>query len=543
MKARAQYSPYRSSEAGQAVVLVVLASGIFLIGAMGLATDFANLWFRQQKAQAAADAACQAGAMDMLGIAEGTNSTTSAGFTAGTGFDCSSATAAAPCQYASLNGYSGVGLTAATESNDVAVSFPSSVPGVTAPPVALAGSYPFMEVDIVDRARVYFSSLITRNKTQDVKVVSKCGLVLAQSPIPIVVLNPTISGAFNIGGNPNVIIEGGPSKSIQVNSTSATAYTFQGGGKGSSRIDLTKGGPSFSGSSMGLGGGPYSVPSNFYSATPLTSYWDPASSPFSDPFAQLAAPVAGTTMTGPSPAAYQYHGCPDHAGCDEYAPGYYPNGILIKGTTAIFDSGIFYIGGSKAAPGLYLDANSIIRPGTTTGTYSGTMFYFTGSYSVSVVSNSGVPKTGANIDSFQTSNVTCPTAGAAPVVIKDSSGNVVSTLDGNIMLGVCSGPYGDPLGLNRGMLFFQDRTSDLTTKTAQQPSWGGGGQFLLAGNMYFHNSTNYGDVFSLGGSSGSGTYVLGDIVTDQLTLQGSSQILMQLNPHAAYNILKVQLLQ
>jgi hypothetical protein len=74
--------------------------------------------------------------------------------------------------------------------------------------------------------------------------------------------------------------------------------------------------------------------------------------------------------------------------------------------------------------------------------------------------------------------------------------------------------------------------------------------------MYFHscNSTGtgvgcgapgtyYNDVFSLSGNSGSGTYVLGSIVTDNLTLGGTSGITMDLNPNATYNILKASLLQ
>lgn len=536
-----QFQREQNSEAGQATIIVVIALGTFLLGSMGFATDFANIWFHREKAQSAADAACQAGAMDMLGIAEGTNTITSAGFTPGTAFDCASASSASPCKYAALNSYSGVGLTAGTESNDVSVTFPSAVTGVTAPPTSLAGSYPFMRVAVTDRIRVYFSALLTARKTQDVVVQAKCGLVLEQSPIPIIVLDPKSSGSFAINGTPSVIITGGPTKSIQVNSTSTTAYVVKGGGSGS--IDLSKGGPTYSGSSMGLVGGPYAVPSNFTSATPYSAYWDPASAPIGDPFAQLPSPAKGITQSGSTAAAYNVHGCPDHAGCDEYAPGYYPNGIQAKGGTSIFDPGVYYVDSGSIAPGLALASNSIVRPADPSGTYDGTMFYFVNGGSVSVAANSGVPKTGSTVDSFLTSNVRCPAAGSAPVTIKNSSGAVVTSLDGNIMMGVCAGTYGDPLGLNRGMLFFEDRSSDLTAKKAQQPSWGGGGQFLLAGNMYFHNSSNFGDSFTLSGNSGSGTYVLGDIVADQLTLGGTSTIMMQLNPTSAYNVLKVELLQ
>src|SRR5216110_1188639 len=73
---------------GQVTIFVVLALGIFLLGAMGFAVDMANLWFHRQSAQTAADAACTAGAMDLL--VDATNGTATQGhFTAGTNFDCS----------------------------------------------------------------------------------------------------------------------------------------------------------------------------------------------------------------------------------------------------------------------------------------------------------------------------------------------------------------------------------------------------------------------------------------------------------------------
>jgi len=50
----------RFSERGQTSVFVLLVLGIFLIGAVGFAVDFANCWFHRQTAQGAADAACSA---------------------------------------------------------------------------------------------------------------------------------------------------------------------------------------------------------------------------------------------------------------------------------------------------------------------------------------------------------------------------------------------------------------------------------------------------------------------------------------------------
>src|SRR6516164_1841296 len=100
-------------ESGQALLFALLGLGIFLIGAMAFAIDLSNMWFRRQAAQTAADAACTAGAMDLL--VDATNGKTNQGhFTAGstpTAFDCQATTPNSntppvtnptPCVYAAL---------------------------------------------------------------------------------------------------------------------------------------------------------------------------------------------------------------------------------------------------------------------------------------------------------------------------------------------------------------------------------------------------------------------------------------------------------
>src|SRR2546422_11714228 len=47
-------------EKGQSVILVLLALGLFLIGAVGLAVDASNMYSHRQMEQSAADAAAQA---------------------------------------------------------------------------------------------------------------------------------------------------------------------------------------------------------------------------------------------------------------------------------------------------------------------------------------------------------------------------------------------------------------------------------------------------------------------------------------------------
>ena len=127
-------------DSGQAAFALVLMLSTFLLAVFGFAVDLTNVWFHRQAATAASDAACQAGAMDMLAISGGL-SLPAAGFTAGNPSDCVASNAATMCSYAKLNGYDGAGLSNSTASNAVSWTFPSSVAGVTPG----AASYPFLK--------------------------------------------------------------------------------------------------------------------------------------------------------------------------------------------------------------------------------------------------------------------------------------------------------------------------------------------------------------------------------------------------------------
>jgi len=198
---------------------------------------------------------------------------------------------------------------------------------------------------------------------------------------------------------------------------------------------------------------------------------------------------------------------------------------------------------------LALQSGSAVRPSTAAGDGSGgTIFYFSGASTITVTSNAGKTTT----DAFVASSLRCTGASTLP-------GNITATtqIQGNVLVAPCTGYYGDPLGssdplgIQRGILFFQDRSASNVNA-----SWGGGGQFLLAGSMYFHHCnssgtgsgcgappTYYDASFSLSGNSCSGTYVLGNMVVDDLTMGGTSCITMDLNPNAAYWIMKATLVR
>src|ERR1700758_2024138 len=90
---------HRAEESGQAMILVVLVLSLFLLGALCFAFDMSNMWFHRQSAQTAADAACAAGAMDILVDAQG-GATGKQGFTLGTGYNCSTTSTDSVCTYA-----------------------------------------------------------------------------------------------------------------------------------------------------------------------------------------------------------------------------------------------------------------------------------------------------------------------------------------------------------------------------------------------------------------------------------------------------------
>lgn len=542
------------------MILVVLAMAVFLIGFVGFAVDMTNLWFHRQAAQGAADAACQAGAMNLYHYALGNPTTYENWIPSSPGgppIPCTLATSdpapgvsspgPSPCRYAWLNGYKSGGVGSGADSNQVSISFPPAVGGVTPP--AGYGNIPFIRVDVVDRVRLFFSPMISGNTTQDVRAVAMCGLALTETPIPIIVLNPVCSHAMEVSGSGTVKVIGGPPQSVQVNSDSSLAPGPQNCAAatiasdpqctGNAAIDLSTGGENFNGSLFGTNGGQLPAPPGFLPG--VEGDWSqhgvipdpyrnvPAPDPTALPRTVTAATGANFDHTDP----YGTHGCPDRTRgpCQHFRPGRYTESIEIGGVTAIFDPGIYYIepttplqrgcaGVAKACTDrpsvggqcqfdFYVTTGGVIRPSTVdldnpgsvpTG---GVMFYLSGqggNYGSAFFDSSAGKYNVGEVDDYVPDgsiSTSVPYLRCPGAVAPDSRALVLSQpLKGNVVLGPCTklGSYPDPppnpngwtdeVGGFRGFIFFQDRAN---ANLRGQPMFQGGGGLLLAGTMYIHN--------------------------------------------------------
>jgi hypothetical protein len=358
------------------------------------------------------------------------------------------------------------------------------------------------------------------------------------------------------GNKDAITVVGGPPQSIQVNSShQPSAVNLE-------AIDLSHAGPNNNGGQFGVYGGPATAPGSVsFGSLTASQGWLYPHLPISDPYRLIDAP----TQPGAAPASKRVakgtDGCPGgkKGDCVEYYPGYYSGGIDVKGDTAIFVPGIYYLGGQ----GLNLESNSIVRVACGPGAdcaglandagIGGVMFYFSGTGTLNVDANSGKPgladlyhRDGGTFNGVANRALQCPGGSANPP-------QVPATIDGNMLVAPCTGTYGDPAGHYRGFLYFQDRDA------AASPSWQGGGDTLAAGFMYFHQcrsqdgagkgtncaapNTGYGTVFHLGGNPGSGSYTVGSIITDKIESNGNPGITMILTPDKSFPFIRVGIFQ
>ncbi len=351
-------------EDGQAVILVVVAMGVFLMGALGLAIDGGQMYAHRQMAQAAADAAAQAG---ILSIFKGTNATSAHPFGTGSppiaSSTCTTTDGRTPCVYARNNGFGG------TTADRVTLSFPAAVSGVSLSSVAV----PAFSVTVQRTLPTGLTRFVGAAATFTVTAKATAGLVGTVSPYCIYALDPSAPNAFAATNGSTLTLSG---CALAVDSTNVDAATVSGGSSlTASAIAVAGGGvvtggsvvaaPATSVSGFAVGGGSTMTPAPALGAAP----------PAADPLASVPAPAVG---------ACDFNNYSPGYGTWTLNPGTYCGGIAIgNGATATFNAGTYIIKGG----GLTL-------VGGTTDTGAGVMFYLTGtnaSYGSVTISN------GANV--------------------------------------------------------------------------------------------------------------------------------------------------
>jgi hypothetical protein len=484
----------RRSEAGQATILLLVALSIFLIGAVGLAIDGANLYSNWQMAQAAADAGAQAGVMSVF---YGTNASGTHGFSTSARFTCASSDPKTPCYYSQqLNGFNNA-------SDTVAVDFPNI--GDAAVGVNVSRSV---------------GTTLMRFLGPSAATVTARGVAAVEdipAAIPIIVTHPTLTGALSFNGNPTITITGGPRRSIQVNSSDSASIATT--SCSNATVDLHLAGPKRDGADFGdLGGGP--APPCFTFIPGTGHYVQPAKA-IDDPLSGVdpgGAWIDTTKLAGPRAAAGQSTVSSGTDGCVQipkgpttcvlYNPGLYPSGIEIKDSVknglALFAPGLYYI----SSGGFNIDSNG-----------------------------SAQMATGMAVDPLY------PEIGTAGMVVFNSGTgkNDVFNFDANAGQNFPIAFQGAPTGSRwDGILFMEDPYATGGSHTGL-PSGNpghtiqGAGSITLTGTIYVNARTGVTSTafqnLSVQGSSkaGSSTTVTGEIITQTLSLGGGGQINMNLD--------------
>jgi Flp pilus assembly protein TadG len=302
---------------------------VLLIGALGLAIDGGQMYAHRQMAQAAADAAAQAGIMSIF---DGTNATAPHPFGTGTppiaSSACTKTDLRTPCVYARDNGFGG------TTSDTVTLSFPATVSGVT----LSAASVPAFAVTVQRTLKTGLIRFVGGPATTTITAKATAGLVGVVSPNCVYVLDPSAQNAFQATNGSTVALSG---CALTINSTNSDAATVNGGSTvTATAISIT------GGASITNGGTMTPAPTTGVAAT-------------ADPFALVASPAVG---------ACAYTSYSKGSGTWTLNPGVYCGGIsLSNGAIGIFNPGTYIINGG----GISFAAGSVSG--------SGVMFYLTGS--------------------------------------------------------------------------------------------------------------------------------------------------------------------
>jgi hypothetical protein len=481
---RGKTSRRLSAQSGQTFLFIILFIGIFLIGVLGIATDYTQIWARRQMTQAAADAACQAGAADLFLQYQDPSAVTAYGIDfswIGSTFDCSSYATSPPCRYAALNGYSG---------SKVSVSFPTSLTTASAPSGFGTIANPFIRVKITDSVPLSFTKMFSSTGAVSISASAGCGLNPVAVPIPLVILHRSDPSSLSTQGNTTIQIFGGPNRSIQVDSSSSTAVNVGGG----SSIDLSAAGPNGTGADFGVLGNELK-PSGVNIGT--SGKWISPATPYGDPWISVATPSRPGTAGAAKPVIHTRNGCSDSSGCIEYSGGDYTS--CSTGSIAYGANGCLVIGSGGGSNSFSTPPNRVVSA-----------HYTVGSAIMPTNNNAG----GVTFEAITAGNAS---ATANTAVIWPQSPVLVATLvDGGVTwLNVGVPPSGSNTAIfDPGLYYLGDSNGlELTAKSMVRPSTatGDGSQgttFYFATTLTFSVGSNSGgesiDVYHPDGSTNGG---------------------------------------
>jgi Flp pilus assembly protein TadG len=491
---------------------MVIALSLFLIGGLGLAIDTGSLYQQAQRAQAAADAAATAAITSMFQGVDVSSSSTY--FSTAASFTCTATDARLPCQYARMNGF-GSNIT----KDNVTVSFPVCSACGYEGALSNLDSPNQVQVTITRNVSNSIIQMLGAAATTPIRATAIAAIVTVQSPAPIIITDPSNSGTLSAGHG--ITICGGPSRSIEVNSSSPTASTV------GSEVDLSHAGPndpgdcsSGTGADFGVFGGEHSNPGVKLGTT---GHYISKASPIQDPFAGVPAPpvpsVAGSSKTITAPT----DGC-QSGSCTEYSPGTFASLDFTK-QTVIFKPGVYYVEGggvtAKQTNGGNVNNTSMCSPTSVTcpadtNTGTGMLIYDTGA--------SGGHTTGGF--NFHNQNN----------IIFQGPTLTTTNLQGKTVPGA---PYYD-------IVFWEDRQAQAQTHSLGQ----GNGCFSVLGTIYItntldlmqaHNPATQVQTVDYGGTPCSNTVNHGSIVVGQLQMSGNSSVSMNLWPYGFLEIRQVAL--
>lgn len=323
---------HRQSERGQAVLLVVVAMGIVLLGALGFAIDGGQLFAQRRMAQSAADAAAEAGMMSMLD-----------------GTDVSGTVQ----RYAQLNGFGGT-------SDTVTVGFPSSAPGVS-------NGVSFIQVRVQRTVPTTLMKFLGTSAST-ISATATAAIVASHPAAPQIIVTGNGAGTFSVASGANLTITGGANRVIQIDSNDPNAVSSSSG-----TVDLSGAGANRDGADLAVWGGPASTaPFNLIAGA--GRYVQPGSP---------ITPTGVTLPTAPPPSPNPIlvpagdPACPafgPSASCMLYSPGLYTSDINVANQVAVFKPGIYYLQGANINFGPNASVGTTANPvDSTTGT--GVLFF------------------------------------------------------------------------------------------------------------------------------------------------------------------------